>query len=218
MAKIVRVLLVDDHKLFREGLRKLLEERADLRVVAEGADGEEGLTLTRQHRPDLLLFDISMPRMDGIQLAREIGRLDFKVPSMAVTACSDVACWSVLSSEGVLGFLLKTSGKETLFTAIDAVCQGKHYVEPSMTSQLMVAFATRQRIGSILDTLSPREKGILYWLAQGESDAELAQRMILSVKTVKHHVSRLLKKLDVRSRAQAAALAWRMGFASAPLN
>ncbi|MBQ9565846.1 MAG: response regulator transcription factor, partial [Synergistaceae bacterium] len=183
------------------------------RVAAEGADGEEGVTLVRQYHPDLLLFDVRMPRMDGLQMARELARLNIKTPSVALTAYGDMNCLSALNAEGVRGFVLKTSGRTELLTAIQTVRRGESYVDPGMAGQLMASFASRLRADPMLDALSNREKAVLYWIAQGESNAEVAQRMVLSEKTVKNHVNHLLRKLELRDRTQMAVLAWRLGIA-----
>ena len=213
---MIRIAIVDDHKLFREGLRELLEKEEDMRVAAEGANGEEGLELARQYRPDVLLFDVRMPRMDGLQLARELALSGLRVRSVAVTACDDMNCLSALSAEGVLGFVLKSSGRAELTTAIRAACRGESYVDPSMAGQLMSAFTNRLRTDPLLDALSNREKAVMYWIAQGENNAEVARRMVLSEKTVKNHVNHLLRKLELRDRTQMAVMAWRLGLAEIP--
>ncbi len=215
---MLRTVIVDDYKLFREGLRCLLENEKDLKVVAEGSNGEEGISLVRQYRPDLLLFDIRMPKMDGVRMARELGRQNLKVSSVAVTACDDTNCLTTLSSEGVLGFVLKTSGITELLAAIQTVRRGEPYVDPRLAGRMMMGLSGTQRTAPALslDELSPREKAVLYWIAQGESNEEVAVRMLLSEKTVKNHVSHLLRKLELRDRSQAAALAWKVGLATVP--
>ena len=210
---MIKVVLADDHKLFRDGLRKILELEPDIKVAAEGANGEEALALIRQHHPDVILFDINMPRMDGVQLARELKTLDFKIASVAVSAYDDEDCLATLSAEGVMGFVLKSSGRSELIAAIRATCQGEPYVDPRVAGKLMTSFSKRKNENSLLDELSPREKVVLYWLSQGLSNLEVAQKTVLSEKTVKNHVSHMLKKLELRDRTQAAILAWKLGFA-----
>ncbi|MCR4817978.1 MAG: response regulator transcription factor [Fretibacterium sp.] len=215
---MLRIVIVDDYKLFREGLRSLLENEKNMKVVAEGGDGEEGVELVRQYRPELLLFDVRMPRMDGVRMARELGRQNLKVTSVAVTACDDTNCLTTLSSEGVLGFVLKTSGFTELLAAIQTVRNGEPYVDPRLAGRMMMGLSGTQSAGPALalDELSPREKAVLYWIAQGESNEEVATKMLLSEKTVKNHVSHLLRKLELRDRSQAAALAWKVGLATVP--
>lgn len=211
--ELIRVLIADDHKLFRDGLKKLLELESDIAVVGEAGDGEEALSLIREKEPDILLFDINMPRMDGIQLVRELNNIPHKTRYVAISAYDDEDCLSALSAAGVLGFVLKASGKVELLSAIRSAARGQPYVDPRVAGKLLTSFSRRKEENDQLYELTPREKEILYWLAQGLSNTEVADRMVLSEKTVKNHVSHVLKKLDRRDRTQAAILAWRIGFA-----
>ncbi|MDR2180195.1 MAG: response regulator transcription factor [Synergistaceae bacterium] len=210
---MLKIVLADDHKLFRDGLRKILEMEPDLQVVAEAGDGEEALSIIREHLPDVVLFDINMPRMDGIQLVRELKNIKLRAALIAVSAYDDEDCLATLSAEGVLGFVLKSSGRSELLAAIRAVSREQSYVDPRVAGKLMTSFARRKNENDLLAELTPREKEILYWLAQGLSNSEVASRMVLSEKTVKNHVSHMLKKLDIRDRTQAAIMAWKAGFA-----
>ena len=208
-----RVFIADDHKLFRDGVKKLLELEADILVVGEAGDGEEALSLMEERVPDILLFDINMPRMDGIQLVRELNNLPYKMRYVAISAYDDEDCLSALSAAGVLGFVLKASGKVELLSAICSAARGQPYVDPRVAGKLLTSFSRRKEENDQLYELTPREKEILYWLSQGLSNIEVAEQMVLSEKTVKNHVSHVLKKLDLRDRTQAAILAWRIGFA-----
>ena len=210
---MLKVVLTDDHKLFRDGLRKILELEPDIKVVAEAGDGEEALAVIREHLPDIVLFDINMPRVDGVQLVRELNNLKIRTAMIAVSAYDDEDCLATLSAEGVLGFVLKSSGRTELISAIRSVSRGQSYVDPRVAGKLMTSFARRKNENDLLSELTPREKEILYWLAQGLSNSEVATRMVLSEKTVKNHVSHMLKKLDIRDRTQAAIMAWKVGFA-----
>jgi DNA-binding NarL/FixJ family response regulator len=210
---VLKVVLVDDHKLFRDGLRKILDLEPDIRVEAEAGDGEEGLAVIHECQPDIVLFDINMPRVNGLQLAREIRNLKMKTALIAVSAYDDEDSLATLSAEGVLGFVLKSSGRGELIAAVRSVSRGQPYVDPHVAGKLMLSFAKRKNKNDLLVDLTSREKEILYWLAQGLNNDEVAKRMVLSEKTVKNHVSHILKKLDIRDRTQAAILAWRVGFA-----
>jgi DNA-binding NarL/FixJ family response regulator len=210
---VLKVVVVDDHKLFRDGLRRVLELEPDLRVVAEAGDGEEALTVIQEHLPEIVLFDINMPRVDGVQLVRELNNLKIRSALIAVSAYDDEDCLATLSAEGVLGFVLKSSGRTELIAAIRSVSRGQSYVDPRVAGKLMTSFARRKNENDLLGELTSREKEILYWLAQGLSNNEVAKRMVLSEKTVKNHVSHMLKKLDIRDRTQAAIMAWKVGFA-----
>jgi len=210
---MLRIIVVDDHKLFRDGLREVLGLEPDLKVVAEAGDGEEALVLIREHLPDLVLFDINMPKVGGIQLVRELNNLKIRTAMIAVSAYDDEDCLATLSAEGVLGFVLKSSGRTELIAAIRSASRGQSYVDPRVAGKLMTSFSRRKNENDLLGELTPREKEILYWLAQGLSNSEVAVRMVLSEKTVKNHVSHMLKKLDIRDRTQAAIMAWKVGFA-----
>lgn len=211
--QVIQIILADDHKLFRDGLRKILELEPEVKVVGEASNGEEALQLLQENEPDIILFDINMPRMDGIQLAREIKSRRLKVASIALSAYDDEDCLATLSAEGVMGFVLKSSGRAELIAAIRAAYQREPYADPRVAGKLMTSFAKRKNENELLGELSPREKVVLYWLAQGYSNIEVAEKTVLSEKTVKNHVSHMLKKLELRDRTQAAILAWKVGFA-----
>ena len=210
---MLRIVVVDDHKLFRDGLREVLELEPDLKVVAEAGDGEEALIVIREHLPDIVLFDINMPKVNGIQLVRELNNLKIRTALVAVSAYDDEDSLATLSAEGVLSFVLKSSGRAELIAAIHSASRGQSYVDPRVAGKLMTSFSRRKNENDLLGELTPREKEILYWLAQGLSNNEVATRMVLSEKTVKNHVSHMLKKLDLRDRTQAAIMAWKVGFA-----
>ncbi|WP_286934771.1 MULTISPECIES: response regulator [Aminobacterium] len=209
----IRLVIADDHRLFRDGVKKLLELESDIEVIGEAGDGEEALKVVRDREPDVLLFDINMPKIDGIQLVRELNSYPHNIKYVAVSAYDDEDSLSALSSAGVLGFVLKASGRVELLSAIRSANRNQPYVDPRVAGKLLTSFSRRKEENDQLYELTPREKEILYWLSQGLSNAEVASKMVLSEKTVKNHVSHVLKKLDLRDRTQAAILAWRIGFA-----
>lgn len=209
----ISLVVADDHKLFRDGIKKLLELEADIEVVGEASDGIETLEMVRNFVPDILLFDVNLPRLDGLQVVRELNNLQTEVRYVAISAYDDEERLSALSSEGVHGFVLKASGKVELLSAIRSASRGQNYVDPKVAGKLLTSFYRRKEETDQLYELTPREKEILYWLAQGLSNSEIALRMVLSEKTVKNHVSHVLKKLDLRDRTQAAIMAWKVGFA-----
>jgi len=210
---MLRIILIDDHKLFRDGLREVLSMEPDLKVVAEAGDGREALSVIREHLPDIVLFDINMPNADGMQLVKELNNLKIRTAMVAVSAYDDEDCLATLSAEGVLGFVLKSSGRTELLAAVRSASRGQSYVDPRVAGKLMTSFSRRKNENDLLGELTSREKEILYWLAQGLSNNEVASRMVLSEKTVKNHVSHMLRKLDLRDRTQAAVMAWKVGFA-----
>ncbi len=209
----ISLIVADDHKLFRDGIKKLLELEVDIEVVGEAADGIETLEMVRSFCPDILLFDVNLPRLDGLQVVRELNNLQSEVRYVAISAYDDEDRLSALSAEGVQGFVLKASGKVELLSAIRSASRGQNYVDPKVAGKLLTSFYRRKEETDQLYELTPREKEILYWLSQGFSNSEIANRMVLSEKTVKNHVSHVLKKLDLRDRTQAAIMAWKVGFA-----
>lgn len=209
----IRLVLVDDHKLFRDGVRKLLEMEPDMSVEGEASDGIEGVDLVRKVRPDLVLFDVGMPGMDGIQLVQELSRTTKGIKYVAITAYQDEARLSELSAAGVDGFVIKSSGRLELLSAVRSVARGQCYVDPKVAGLLLGALHKKRDEDILLSDLTDREREVLFWLSQGLSNIEISEKMVLSEKTVKNHVSHILKKLDLRDRTQAAILAWRMGIA-----
>lgn len=209
----IRLVLVDDHKLFRDGIRKLLEMESDITVEGEASDGIEGADLVKRVVPDIVLFDVGMPGMDGIQLVQELNRTITGVKYIAITAYQDEGRLSELSSLGVDGFVIKSSGRLELLSAVRSVFRGQCYVDPKVAGLLLGALHRKKDDDIMLSDLTDREREVLFWLAQGLSNLEISEKMILSEKTVKNHVSHILKKLDLRDRTQAAILAWRMGIA-----
>lgn len=209
----ISLVVADDHKLFRDGIKKLLELEADIDVIGEASDGIETLEMVRNSDPDILLFDVNLPRLDGLQVVRELNNLQSEIRYVAISAYDDEERLSALSAEGVHGFVLKASGKVELLSAIRSASRGQNYVDPKVAGKLLTSFYKRKEETDQLYELTPREKEILYWLSQGLSNSEIANRMVLSEKTVKNHVSHVLKKLDLRDRTQAAIMAWKVGFA-----
>ncbi len=209
----IRLVLVDDHKLFRDGVRKLLEMEPDMSVEGEASDGIEGVDLVRKVRPDLVLFDVGMPGMDGIQLVQELSRTTKGIKYVAITAYQDEARLSELSAAGVDGFVIKSSGRLELLSAVRSVARGQCYVDPKVAGLLLGALHKKRDEDILLSDLTDREREVLFLLSQGLSNVEISEKMVLSEKTVKNHVSHILKKLDLRDRTQAAILAWRMGIA-----
>jgi len=215
----IRVVLADDHRLFREGLKRLLDMESDIEVVGEGRDGAEALQIVRETSPDVLLFDVNMPTMNGVELVKELthsGARNLKF--VAITAFDDEDHLAALSSVGVHGYVLKASGLIELLSAIRSVARGEAYVDPHVAGKLLTSFHRRREERDLLLDLTPREVEVLYWLAQGYGNGEIAQRMVLSEKTVKNHISHVLRKLELSDRTQAAVLAWRMGLAQRPIE
>ena len=213
----IRLLIADDQELVRIGFRLLLEAQDDLEVVGEAADGEQAVALARELRPDVILMDIRMPRVDGIEA---IGRLQQEAleppPRVLVLTTFDLDeyVFGALRA-GAAGFLLKDAPKDALVQAIRVIHAGDALLSPSVTRRLVEDYARRgeptQSPEAILRDLTPREREVLVLVARGMSNAEIAERLVVSEATVKSHVGSILLKLDLRDRVQAVVLAYESG-------
>jgi DNA-binding NarL/FixJ family response regulator len=212
----IRVLLVDDQPLLRTGFRLILQSEPDLEVVGEAADGEVAVAQVAALRPDVVLMDIRMPRMDGIEATRRIGRLEHP-PSVLVLTTYDLDEHVVESLRaGASGFLLKDVPADELVQAVRVVHAGAAIVAPTVTRRLLDRFARHlpasdEPVRTALPELTEREHQVLLLVARGLSNAEIAAELVLSETTVKTHVSNLLAKLGLRDRVQAVVLAYERG-------
>ncbi len=212
----IRVGIVDDQELMRSALRMMVQSQPDLDLVGEGADGHEALALVRSRRVDVVLMDIRMPRMDGIEATAIIARDHPRSRVLALTTFDlDDYVFPALRA-GASGFLLKDARAEDVVAAIHTVYAGHGVVAPSTTRRLIEHVATsmphgEDRAAAIRERLTPRELDTLLELATGDSNAEIARRLHLSEATVKTHVGRVLTKLQLRDRVQAVVLAYETG-------
>ncbi len=210
-----RVVIADDQTLVRGGFRLILNS-AGIAVVAEAADGKEAVAATLSHRPDVVLMDIRMPEMDGLEATRRIlaARADVRI-IMLTTFDLDQYVYAALAA-GASGFLLKDVSPEHLIAAVRLVRRGDALLAPSITRRLVERFAPRAAAagGGDLSCLTPRELEVLGLVARGLSNAELAAALTLSEATVKTHVARILAKLRLRDRVQAVVLAYETGLVS----
>jgi DNA-binding NarL/FixJ family response regulator len=214
----ITVVVVDDQRLVRAGFGVILGAEPDITVVGEAGDGEEALELVRRLTPSVVLMDIRMPVMDGLAASRVILSETASRVLMLTTFDSDEYVYAALQA-GASGFLLKDAPSEHLVAAVRSVAAGDALIDPSITRRLIEKFVMASRPQSedpvVLTTLTPRERDVLRLLAQGFSNAEIAQRLIVEESTVKTHVGRILMKLDLRDRVQAVVLAYQCGFVTA---
>jgi DNA-binding NarL/FixJ family response regulator len=212
----IRVLLVDDQALIRAGFRMILDAEDDMDVVGECADGTQAVDSTRRLKPDVVLMDIRMPEMDGIEATRLIAGDGDGVPRvlMLTTFDLDEYVYDALRA-GASGFLLKDVPAEQLVDGIRVIAQGDALLAPSVTKRLIHEFsrtgATQRSAPASLEELTPRELEVFKLIARGMSNAEIAAELVVSETTVKTHVARVLMKLGVRDRVQAVVLAYESG-------
>jgi two-component system, NarL family, nitrate/nitrite response regulator NarL len=207
----VRVLIADDHSLFREGLRKLIESEAGFEVVGEASDGEMLLALARQLQPDVILLDLAMPRRDGMEVLRELAAAEIQVRTLVLTASINKAQIVQALKLGAYGVILKESTTQRLFDSIRCVMAGQYWIGRESVSDLVRAFrsiaapdaASRSRDFG----LTPRELEIVTLVVAGYSNPGIAQRCSISEQTVKHHMSNVFDKLGVSNRLELALFA-----------
>jgi len=214
----IRVLLCDDQALVRSGFRMILEAREDIEVVGEAEDGAQALELARRRRPDVILMDVRMPRLDGVEATRRLVEEGSESRILILTTFDlDEYVYEALRA-GASGFLLKDVQPAQLVEAIRVVARGEALLAPTVTRRLLDRFA-QELPGSPgepppeLSSLTERELEVLGLLASGLSNAELAERLFLSETTVKTHVSSILRKLRLRDRVQAVVVAYQAGLA-----
>lgn len=211
---MIRVALADDEAMVRAGLRLLLEHQSDIVVVGEAVDGHDAVSLAARTRPDVVLLDIRMPRLDGLAAAREIVGAGSAKVIMLTTFDDDHSLAEALKA-GVSGFLLKVAAPEQLLAAIRSVAEGNALLDPAVTVRVIESFARSARpapqLVAQLDALTEREKDVLRQVALGRSNAEVAAALYLGETTVKTYLSRALAKLMLRDRVQAVVFAYESG-------
>jgi DNA-binding NarL/FixJ family response regulator len=210
-----RVLLVDDQDLARAGLRSILRPAVGFEVVAEAADGDEVPDAVRRHRPDVVVMDVRMRRVDGVEATRLLREVDGAPPVLVLTTFGDDEVLAGALRAGAAGFCLKDAPVEDLLRAVHAVAGGDAWLDPTVTARVLATYradpttdpASRRR----LESLTPRELDVLRLIGRGASNAEIAERLIVGEGTVKTHVGRLFAKLAVRDRAGAVVFAFDHG-------
>ena len=205
----VNVMITDDHSMIREGLKQLLELEGDFKVVAEAADGVECISKLEEVTPDVLLLDINMPNMNGLEVLKKMKEKKIKVKVLVLTIHSEVEYLLKAVDIGVNGYLLKDSESAELKKAINAVVNGDNYIQPSLIPVLNAKMIDRDKDVVKIESLTRRELEVLKNLSYGMYNKEIAEKLDISERTVKNHISNIFKKIEVTDRTQAAVFAIR---------
>ncbi|NNU85359.1 response regulator transcription factor [Geobacillus sp. BMUD] len=217
-----RIAIIDDHQLFREGIKRILEFEGDFEVVAEGSDGSEALSIVETYRPDLVLMDINMPDINGVEATKQLIEAypDTKVVVLSIHDDENYVMRALQT--GATGYLLKEMDADTLIEAVRIVAEGGSYLHPKVTHNLIREYrrlatekggaAVKQEVRRPLHLLTRRECEVLQLLADGKSNRAIGEALYISEKTVKNHVSSILQKLNVNDRTQAVVVAIKNGW------
>jgi two-component system, NarL family, response regulator NreC len=199
---LVKVAMIDDHPIVRQGLRNLLETDPSFQVIAEADDGITGLELIQRVRPDVLIVDLMMPGLNGLDLIKQVlktlPRLRIVVLSMQ---SADLYVVEALNS-GAVGYVLKETGPSEIIHAIKTVVAGERYLSPKLAQRVIDSSTGRKRITDPYDSLTPREREILHLIIEGNTNAQIAKRLVLSPRTAELHRSRIMKKLDLHNQTE----------------
>lgn len=220
--KQIRLLLADDHAVVRTGTRELLERQPDLNIVGEAADGEEAVRLTAELQPDVVVMDVRMPRMSGVEATRRIKAEHPEVRVLVLTAHDDDEYVFALLQAGANGYLMKTAEIEELVKAIRTVAGGQSALAPSVAGKVVAQFSSGKGLTEITgpaqeqpDPLTDRELGILELVGKGLSNKQIGKKLYISDRTVQAHLSNIFSKLGVSSRTEAVMYAVRKGWITA---
>jgi NarL family two-component system response regulator LiaR len=214
MSKKIRILIADDHAIVRKGIRALLSTEPDIEVIGEAGNGAEAVALAQKTSPDVILMDLVMPKVDGIEATRQISEQQPGARILVLTSfAADDKVFPAIKA-GALGYLLKDSGPDALVQAIHQVHRGEPSLEPSIARKVLTELSAPPKKPLTADPLTERELDILRLVAQGRSNKEIAEQLVIAEMTVRTHVSNILGKLHLASRTQAALYALREGLAS----
>lgn len=205
----IKVMITDDHSMVREGIKQLLEIDGEFKVVAEASDGFECLERIANIRPDILLLDINMPNMNGLEVLKVLRRRRKKLRIMVLTVHNEIEYLVKAIDIGINGYILKDSESSELKKAIRTIVSGEDYIQPSLIPALNTYMIDRDNNMAILDSLTDREIEVLKLLAMGLYNKEIADKLFISERTVKNHISNIFKKIEVSDRTQAAVFAIR---------
>ncbi|MFO7931112.1 MAG: response regulator [Thermodesulfobacteriota bacterium] len=209
-----KIVIVEDHQLFREGLKAMLDSRKDLEVAGEAEDGMEAIDLIRENPPDLLLLDLSMPRLGGISVINEVKRMHPDVAVLALTIHESDQYVLEAFNAGVNGYCIKDASREELLVAINSVLKGRTYISPGIAENVMEGYIEgrkRMKTRSAWDSITRREREVLKMLGEGYMNKEIADMLHISVKTVEKHRANIMSKLDLHSAAALTSFAIEQG-------
>ena len=210
----IRLLLVDDHPVVRKGTRELLDTEHDFQVVGEAASGEEAVLKARELVPDVILMDVSMPGMNGIEATKQIKAERPAQNVLVLTSYDDDAYIFALLEAGAAGYLLKNASEAELLGAVRAVAAGESALHPSVARKVLERFSTTSTSSAPLDTISPRELEVLRVAATGRTNKEIARDLDISPRTVQVHLANIFSKLGVGSRTEAVLIGIKRGWVS----
>lgn len=214
-----KVLLVDDHRILRQGLKALLEHQSDLQVIGEAEDGRDALAMVQSLRPDIVLMDISMPNLNGIDATRRIIEASPATKVIALTALSSSNLVRDILKAGAAGYILKDSAVDDLIKAIQSVLAGRVFISPRVAANVVDGLMNQQvgqvpEVPSVFNRLTPREREVLQLMAEGKATKEVARDLKVSVKTTETHRRAIMEKLDIHSVAELTKYAVREGLTS----
>ncbi|HEY8324104.1 MAG TPA: response regulator transcription factor [Ktedonobacterales bacterium] len=212
--KLIRVLLADDHTILRAGLRMMLDAQPDIEVVGEASDGRQALAEAQRLQPDVVLMDITMPEMNGIEATRQVKRALDSTRVLILTMHENEEYLFQVLRAGASGYILKEAASTELISAIRIVCAGRFYMSPSAQSMMVGDYLQRVRSGEERDSysaLTEREREILKLVAEGHTNNQIAERLFISPKTVDTHRTHIMDKLNLHSRAELVKYAMRRG-------
>jgi DNA-binding NarL/FixJ family response regulator len=214
MGEKKRIVIAEDHRILREGLKSLLASKPEFEVVGEAEDGLDAISIVRESKPDLVLLDLSMPRLDGLSAMRDIKKVSPETRILALTVHADEDYVLEAFNEGADGYCLKDAGRAELLMAIESIFSGKPYFSPGIADKVLEGYLEgRQKIKSTSawDTLTRREREVLKLIGEGYKNKEIADLLFISVKTVEKHRSNIMKKLDLHNAATLTAYAIEKG-------
>ena len=210
----VRVALIDDHPIVRQGLRNLLQTEPSLSVVGEADDGIAGVELVLRARPDVLIVDLMMPGLNGLDLIRQVLKSQPKLRILVLSMQSADSYVVEALGCGAAGYVLKETGPSEIIQAISAVVAGERYLSPKLSERLLNASSGKKKISDPYETLTPREREILHLVIEGNTSPQIAKRLVLSPRTVELHRSRIMKKLDLHNQTDIFRYALERGLLS----